>query len=126
MSELNSKLDGFVFVESDYLPFISLDKIGRFHVNKNARRLLGVKAFDKVVLAYHGGNNELAVLPESYANEVPGAAYSRYVIDGRHYMSAKALAKEYGLLGSHHVFYYDRSTTDGSLFIFKKRDNLPE
>lgn len=121
MSDLKSKLEGFEFIESDILPFISLDKIGRFHVNKNARRLLGVDTYDVVVLAYHGKNNELAVIPERFAEEIPGASFAKYTIDKRNYMSAKALANEYNLLGEHHTFYYDRSTKDGSLFVFKRK-----
>ena len=121
MDNLNEKLEGFVFVESDYLPFISLDKLGRFHISKNARRLLEVKAFDEVVLAYHSGRHELAVMPYEAAKDLAGASFARYLIDRRYYMSAKALAKECGLIGEHHVFYYDRSSTDGSLFIFKRK-----
>ena len=121
MSNLEKHLDGFEFIESDLLPFISLDKLGRFHVNKNARRLLGVNTYDVVVLAYHGKNNELAVIPERFTEELPGASFAKYTIDKRNYMSAKALAKEFNLLGEHHVFYYDRSAKDGSLFVFKRK-----
>lgn len=121
MSSLESKLDGFEFIESDFLPFISLDKQGRFHVNKNARRLLDVEAGDTVVIAYKASTQELAVLPNDDAYELAGASYATYEIDKRYYMSAKALAKEFGIYGEHQVFYYDRSTKDGALYIFKRR-----
>lgn len=126
MESINSFLQGFEFIESDRLPIISLDKFGRFNVNMAARRLLGVKPYDTLVIGYNAKNEEIAVIPSKYANGLPGASFSKYAMDKRYYMSARALAKNYKLIGQHHLFVYDRGMSDGSAFIFRRSTGLDD
>lgn len=116
-------LDGFEFVPSDGVPFITLDSQRRFYLNASARKLLGVKPYDRLTIAYSSSEKALAVIKPS-ADMDEHASMSVYTVDKRYYLSARKFAGMYGYSPEQapYEFVYDRGTGDGSAFIFRLRE----
>src|SRR5690625_4342177 len=60
MSE--SLLTGFEIVASDSVPSITLDNQRRFYINTSARRLMDVKPYERLALAYHPEMKAVAIV----------------------------------------------------------------
>ncbi len=117
----NDILDGFEFVPSDGVPFITLDNQRRFYLNASARKLVGVKPYDRVSIAYKPTEQALAIVKN--ASDNVHAAISAYAVDKRYYMSARKFATTYAFDADKapYEFVYDRGSSDGNVFIFRLR-----
>src|SRR5690625_5131628 len=120
-----SLLNGFQFVPSDGVPSITLDNQRRFYINTSARRLLGIKPYQRLAIAYNPEKEELAIVKavsegEIEAKEAPALATSAYNVDKRYYMSARHFANEfdYEPESAPYTFVYERGASDGSVFVF--------
>ena len=124
MSEITSLLAGFEFVESDGVPFITLDKERRFYLNASARKLIGVKPHDRVAVAFSIAEQSLAIVKPGAVDDLH-AEISQYFVDKRYYMSARRFARRYVFAAEQgpYEFVYDRGSSDGTIFIFRlKKD----
>jgi len=126
MTESNL-LEGFEFVASDSIPSITLDNQRRFYINTSARRLLGIKPFQRLAIAYNPEKEELAIVKyvkegEVEAKEAAALATSAYNVDKRYYMSARHFSKEYDYSPEHapYTFEYSRGKSDGTVAIFRR------
>lgn len=113
-------LDGFEYVPSDGVPFISLDNQRRFYLNASARKLISIKPYDRVSIAYNPSDHALAVVKQS--TDVH-AEISLYHVDKRYYMSARKFASAYAydVANAPYEFVYERGSSDGNVFVFKLR-----
>ena len=111
-------LEGFEFVPSDGVPFITLDKQRRFYVNKSARKLLGINPYGRIAIAYNSSEKALAIVKDSRDSH---AEMSVYAVDRRYYMSARRFASTYAYAAEDapYEFLYDRGSSDGNIFIFR-------
>jgi len=116
--------EGFSIVPSDSVPSITLDNQRRFYVNTSARRLLGIKPYERLAIAYKPGTHELAIIRPSSDSDISALATSQYNVDKRYYMSARYFAKEYGYdsKGAPYIFAYKNGRSDGKVFVFQLRD----
>lgn len=126
-STLSGILDGFVIVESDGLPVITLDNQSRFYINATARRLMSVKPYERLAIAYNADTHSLAIIrPSASMSDVEMAhvSTSNYNVDKRYYMSARHFAREYRYVSSSLPvhFVYERGTSDGNTFVFTLRE----
>lgn len=114
-------LAGFEFVPSDGVPFITLDNQRRFYLNASARKLVGVKPYDRISIAYNPTEQALAIVKNAADNV--HAAISVYAVDKRYYMSARKFANAYAYNAEDapYEFVYDRGSSDGNVFIFRLR-----
>ena len=123
-------LEGFEIVASDSVPSITLDNQRRFYINTSARRLMDVKPYERLALAYHPEMKAVAIVraaPSAYekaTSELSNPAElstSNYSIDKRYYMSARHFARNYGYPPEEAPYYfvYERGASDGSVFIFR-------
>jgi len=115
----DSILEGFEIVPSDSVPYITLDSQRRFYLNASARRLMDVKPYERLALAYNSIDRAIAVLRPNESGE--DFALSNYNVDKRYYMSARHFSKQYGYDADKapYTFVYDRGASDGSAFIFR-------
>lgn len=128
-SELTDFLKGFEFVESDGLPVITLDKHHRFYINTTARRLMNVKPYDRLSVAYNSTNKTIAIIKshvELTSTASAHAATSVYNVDRRYYLHARHFTREYGYdkkeTPSH--FVYERGVSSGVAFAFRLNPDL--
>lgn len=126
-SPVTSLLSGFQFVPSDGIPSITLDNQRRFYINSSARRLLDIKPYQRLAIAYNPEKEELAIVKhveegEIEAKEASALATSAYNVDKRYYMSARHFSKEfdYEPEGAPYTFAYSRGKSDGTVAIFKR------
>ena len=115
-------LSDFQIVPSDVMPSITLDNQRRFYVNTSARRLMDVKPYRRLALGYNPAKSEIAIITGT--RDTPALATSNYNVDKRYYMSARHFVKEYGYdpEGAPYVFDYIDGRSDGTLFVFKLRE----
>lgn len=118
--EYSDMLDGFEFVPADGAPFITLDNQRRFYINRTARKLLGVKPYDRLAVAFRADNKALAIVKPGVIDDIH-ADLAQYVIDKRYYMSAKRFVKQhpFPIEEAPYKFAYDRGSSDGKVFIFR-------
>lgn len=118
-------LAGFEFVPSDGVPFITLDNQRRFYLNASARKLVSIRPYDRVSIAYNVEEKSLAIVKNAVDNV--HAAISVYAVDKRYYMSARKFAAMYGYSPEQapYEFVYDRGSSDGDVFIFRLRRDQP-
>ncbi len=121
---MDSLLDGFEFVPSDGVPFITLDNQRRFYLNSSARRLLDVKPYDRVIIGYRPLDKKLAIIKADKQLDNKDASLSDYIIDKRYYMSARKFAATYAYAPEQapYEFVYDRGSTEGDVFIFRLKE----
>lgn len=114
-------LAGFEFVPSDGVPFITLDNQRRFYLNSSTRKLLDIKPYDRVSIAYNPTESALAVV-KGRVDDVH-AEISVYAVDKRYYMSARKFADIYAYPPEQapYEFVYERGNSGGSVFIFRLR-----
>src|SRR5699024_3080291 len=92
-------LEGFEIVESDAIPTLTLDNQRRFYINTSARRLMGVKPYERLALAYHPEMKAVAIVraaPDADKKATSEFSTSNYSIDKRYYMSARHFVEQYG------------------------------
>ena len=113
----------FQIVASDSVPSISIDRQRRFYVNTSARRLMDVKPYQRLALGYNPAKSEIAII--AGVSLTPALATSNYNVDKRYYMSARHFVKEYGYdpEGAPYVFDYVAGRSDGTLFVFRLRED---
>lgn len=116
-------LSGFEFVPSDGAPFITLDKQRRFYLNATTRKLLDIKPYHRLSIAYNPAEKALAIVKPSahLINADVHASTAQYVVDKRYYLSARRFAKDYAysMESAPYEFAYDRGSSDGNVFIFR-------
>lgn len=122
--DLNAFLSGFQFVESDGSPFITLDNQRRFYLNSSARRLLGVKPYDRLSIAYNIEDKSVAIVKHGVIPLDGVLATSNYIVDKRYYLSARHFSRTYRYEPKDAPYYFDyvRGSSGGSAFVFKLRD----
>jgi len=118
-------LEGFEIVASDSVPSITLDNQRRFYINTSARRLMDVKPYERLALAYNPQEKAIAIVkPQATApseRESAELSTSNYSIDKRYYMGARHFAERYGYPPEEapYHFVYERGASDGSAFVFR-------
>ena len=114
-------LEGFEFVPSDGVPFITLDNQRRFYLNKSARKLLGINPYGRIAIAYNSSKKALAIVKDSRDSH---AEMSVYAVDKRYYMSARKFADIYTYPSEQapYEFGYERGSSDGNIFIFRLKE----
>ena len=115
---INAILEGFTFVESDGVPSITLDNQRRFYVNTSARRLMDLRPYERLSVAYNPIDKALAFVK---GNADPTSVYN---VDKRYYMSARHFARSQGfpVEEAPYTFVYERGAGDGTLFVFRLRE----
>jgi len=118
LTDIDPLLDGFESVPADAIPFITLDTQKRFYLNASLRKLIGIKAHDRVALAYNSDTRSLAVLSGSAAEVIPNTSY---FVDNRHYMSARRFCAEYryDVAKAPYTFVFQRAGTADGVYLFK-------
>ena len=122
----DSFLDGFEIVPPDSQPFITLDNQRRFYLNSSLRKFIGVKAYDRVALAYRADDKSLALLTGEAAAVISAPTYH---VDKRHYMSARRFCAEYNYDADKapYTFVFDRSSGASNgvsgIFVFRLEPN---
>lgn len=123
---MNTLLAGFEFVPADNPASLTLDNQSRIYINATARRLLDIKPYDRLAVAYKPDKQALAIV-KAYAGE--GRMQSEYLtsnfaVDKRYYLHVKTLARLYDFDESRapYRFVYERGASDGSIFIFRLSD----
>src|SRR5699024_11744006 len=101
---INAILEGFTFVESDGVPSITLDNQHRFYVNTSARRLMDLRPYERLSVAYNPIDKALAFVKGN------ADTTSVYNVDKRYYMSARHFARTYEFEPAEapFTFVYDR------------------
>lgn len=114
---LDSLLDGFETVPSDSAPFITLDKQRRFYLNASLRKLIDVKSYDRVSIAYNPETRSLAILTGESAEAIPA---SSYFVDKRYYMSARRFCAEYRYTpdSAPYTFEFQRAGSVAGVYLF--------
>lgn len=117
----HSILEGFEFVPAESIPSITLDNQLRIYLNSTARKLLGVKPYDRLAIAYRPASREIAII-KAYAGEATAEySTSNFVVDKRYYLHTRVLARLYEFKPSKapYHFEYSRGASDGSVFVFR-------
>lgn len=115
---------GFEIVASDSVPSITLDKQRRFYLNTSARRLIGVKPYERLALAYSPAARKIAIIRPGIVpsgKEHSELATSNYSIDKRFYMSARHFSRRYAFdpAEAPYSFAYEQGDPGGAVFIFR-------
>lgn len=118
LTALDPSLDGFEAVPADAMPFITLDSQKRFYLNASLRKLVGIKAYDRIALAYNPAEHTLAILTGESARAVNSTSY---FVDKRYYMSARRFMREYRYSEEQapYTFELDRAGTADGVYLFK-------
>lgn len=118
LAAIDPLLEGFESVPSDGLPFITLDTQRRFYLNATLRKLIGIKAHDRVSLAYQPETHRLAILTGEAAASISS---TNYFVDKRHYMSARRFCAEYryDVDKAPYTFEFQRSGSVKGIYFFK-------
>lgn len=119
-------LDGFDIVPAVDMPALTLDKFYRLYINRSARRLLDVKSYDVLSIAYRRNPEEIALIKAGGRFEQRHAAElmsSVFPLDKRHYLHVRVFARLYNVkIGNSPVrFVYDRGASDGKIFVFSRQ-----
>ena len=123
---MSSLLDGFDIVPAVDLPALTLDKLYRIFINKSARRLLDVKTYDRLSIAYRQDTHEIALIKADATLDnrtTAEIATSVFPLDKRYYLHVKVFARLYGISekGAPYKYVYDRGASDGTVFVFKRQ-----
>lgn len=118
LTTIDPLLDGFESVPSDAMPFITLDTQKRFYLNATLRKMIGISAYDRVSLAYQPETHRLAILTGNAASAISN---TNYLVDGRHYMSARRFMAEYryDVGKAPYTFEFQRSGSVKGIYFFK-------
>lgn len=119
-------LNGFEIVPSDAVPAITLDNQRRFYINTSARRLMDVKPYERLAVAYNPSAKAIAVVkPAADTGADPEYLTSNFTLDKRFYMSARHFARQYKYDDGKapYNFVYERGSGKGDAFIFRLADS---
>ena len=119
-------LDGFEIVHAVDMPALTLDKFYRLYINRSARRLIDVKPYDVISIAYRRNPEEIALIKagDKFSPQLSSElSASVFPLDKRHYLHVKVFARLYNVkVGNEPVKYvYDRGASDGRVFVFRKQ-----
>lgn len=112
-------LAGFAFTSSDGVPFITLDSQRRFYFNASLRKMFGLGAYSRVAIGYQADTRQLAILTKNLDRVPPNFSY---VLDKRHYASARKFVAEFRIdyKRGPYTFVFDRGTSTDGVFIFRQ------
>src|SRR5699024_1816076 len=118
-------LDGFEIVPAVDMPALTLESLYRRYGKSWARRLLGVKPYDMLSLAYRQDTHEIAIIKASDRFDERWSAVimtSVFPLDKRHYLHVKVFARLYGISdkGAPYKYVYHRGASDGRVFVFRR------
>lgn len=115
---LDEELDGFSFMPSDGVPFITIDKSRRFYFNSSLRKMFGISAYSKVAIGYNADTKSIAIITKDVGTVPPNFTY---ILDKRHYASARKFVAENRIDVSKGAFTYvfERSTSVDGVYIFR-------
>ena len=118
---LDAELDGFTFVPSDGMPFITIDKHRRFYFNASLRKMFGLRAYSKVAIGYNADTKSIAIITKDVESVPPNFSY---LLDKRHYASARKFTAENRINVSKGALTYvfERRTSVDGVFIFRLTD----
>lgn len=118
LADIDPLLAGFETVPSDGLPFITIDKQRRFYLNATLRKMVDIKAYDRVSLAYNPVEKTLAILTGDAASAI---ASTNYLVNGRHYMSAIRFCNDYqyDVMKAPYAFEFQRAGSVAGIYLFK-------
>lgn len=113
-------LEGFEYVASDSIPSITLDNQRRLYLNSATQRLMAVKPFDRLAIAYSPADKAIAIIRPG-ADVTGEMLTSNYTVDMRYYLSARHFADYYGYraAGAPYKFTYERGSSDGRTIVFR-------
>ena len=125
-SQYDDLLEGFDIVPAVDMPALTLDKFYRLYINRAARRLIDVKPYDVISIAYRRNPEEIALIKTGdrfgpqLASELSASVFP---LDKRHYLHVKVFARLYNVkVGNEPIKYvYDRGASDGRLFVFRRQ-----
>ena len=125
MSNIDEMLDGFDIVPAVDMPALTLDKFYRLYINRSARRMIDVKPYDVVSIAYRRNPEEIALIKAGGRFEQRRDAElttSIFPLDKRHYLHVKVFARLYNVkVGNEPAKYeYNRGASDGSVAVFRR------
>ena len=125
-SQYGDLLDGFDIVPAVDMPALTLDKFYRLYINRSARRLIDVKPYDVISLAYRRDPEEIALIKagDRFSPQLSSElSASVFPLDKRHYMHVKVFARLYNVKVDEPVKYvYNRGASDGRVFVFRRVD----
>ncbi|MHC8516790.1 hypothetical protein [Sporosarcina sp. ITBMC105] len=115
---IDAALAGFTFASADGAPFITLDTHRRFYFNTALRKMFGLRAYSKVAIGYNAADKTIAILTK-HLDRVP-LNYA-YVLDKRHYASARKFCAEFRIDASKGplTYAFDRGTSTDGVYIFR-------
>ena len=118
---IDPALADFAFAPSDGAPFITIDKHRRFYFNASLRSMFGLKAYDRVAIGYNADTKSIAIITKNLGQVPPN--YS-YILDKRHYASARRFVAEFQLNIERAPFTYsfDRGTSTDGVYLFRLTD----
>lgn len=124
-SQYDDLLEGFEIVPAVDIPALTLDKFYRFYINRSARRLIDVKPYDMLSLAYRHNPAEIAIIKASDRFDARWSAElttSVFPLDKRCYLHVKVFARLYNVnVDNEPVKYvYNRGASDGRVFVFRR------
>lgn len=117
-STLAKELEGFSFIPSDGVPFITLDKQRRFYFNSSTRKMFGLRAYSQIAIGYNSDTRSLAVVTKNADRLPPNFIY---MLDKRCYASARRFVSEYRIDVSEEplTYMFERSTSVDGVYIFR-------
>src|SRR5690625_2780126 len=125
-TQYDDLLEGFDIVPAVDMPALTLDKFYRLYINRSARRLIDVKPYDVITLAYRRNPEEIALIKagDRFSPQLSSElSASVFPLDKRHYLHVKVFARLYNVkVGNEPIKYvYDRGASDGRLFVFRRQ-----
>src|SRR5699024_5351972 len=107
------------------MPALTLDNLYRLYINSSARRLLGVKPYDMLSLAYRHDTHEIAIIKASTRFDTRWTAElmtSVFPLAKRHYLDIKSFSR-FGVISDKDAPYkysYNMGASDGRVFVFRR------
>lgn len=125
-TQYDDLLEGFEIVPAVDMPALTLDKFYRLYINRSARRMISVKPYDVISLAYRRNPEEIALIKagDRFSPQLSSElSASVFPLDKRHYLHVKVFARLYNVkVGNEPIKYvYDRGASDGRLFVFRRQ-----
>lgn len=125
-TQYDDLLEGFGIVPAVDMPALTLDKFYRLYINRSARRMIGVKPYDVISLAYRRDPEEIALIKagDRFSPQLSSElSTSVFPLDKRHYLHVKVFARLYNVkVGNEPVKYvYNRGASDGRVFVFRRQ-----
>lgn len=125
-SQYDDLLEGFEIVPAVDMPALTLDKFYRLYINRSARRMIGVKPYNVISLAYRRNPEEIALIKagDRFSPQLSSElSTSVFPLDKRHYLHVKVFARLYGIKPADEPakYIYNRGASDGRIFVFRRK-----